>query len=104
MRRSFFCIVAAFFAAVAITGTASAQQSQADETTDLNIPQRRIVQQSYHASTAVEIEPEQTGGVWLRVGVGVFASNIDARLRNVTGRVRFRGTLEPVLKRISLRK
>jgi hypothetical protein len=87
-----------------MTGSASAQQSLPDETTELSIPQRNIVQQHYRASTSVEIGPEQTRGVWLRVGVGVYASNIDVKLRAVTGRVRFRGNLEPILKRVNLRK
>lgn len=104
MRRFCFLIVFPIFVALAMTGTASAQQSQVDETIDLNIPQRHIVQQNYRASTSVEIGPEQTRGIWLRVGVGVFASNIDVKLLNVTGRVRFRGTLEDVIKRINLRK
>jgi hypothetical protein len=103
MRRLFFCILLAFFAYLAMAETASAQ-SQADETIDLNITERRIAEPNYRASTSVEIGPDQTRGVWLRVGVGVFANNIEVLLRNVTGRVRFRGTLEPVLRRINQRR
>lgn len=110
MRRLFFCILLAFFAHLALAETASAQQSsgapqsQADETIDLNITERRIAESNYRASTSVEIGPDQTRGVWLRVGVGVFANNIEVLLRNITGRVRFRGTLEPVLRRINQRR
>jgi hypothetical protein len=103
MRRLFFCILLAFFAYLAMAETASAQ-SQTDETIDLNITERRIAESNYRASTSVEIGPDQTRGVWLRVGVGVFANNINVLLRNVTGRVRFRGTLEPVMRRINQRR
>lgn len=115
MKRIFFSLLIAFCAFVAMAMTAKAQQSsetasqgaqpaaarsQADETFDLNITERRIAGQNYGASTSVEIGPD----VWLRVGVGVFALNIKGVLRDVTGHVRFRASLDPVLKRIKLRR
>ena len=120
MKRPFFSLLILFGVFVVMAAPAEAQQSsetasqgaqpaaarsQADETFDLNITERRrIVGQNYRASTSVEIGPDQTRGVWLRVGVGVFASNIEGFLRNVTGHVRFRASLDPVLKRINLRR
>ena len=110
MRRLLCSLLLAVFICLAMAEKASAQQgsgarlAQTDETVDLNIPERRITEPNYRAATAVEIGPEQTRGVWLRVGVGVFATNIDVTLRNVSGRVRFRGTLEPVLRRMNLRR
>lgn len=75
-----------------------------DETFELNITERRIVEQNFSASTAVELNPNQHQGLSLRVGVGVQAERIDVLLRNVFGRVRFRASLRPVLERINSRQ
>lgn len=77
-----------------------AAQTSANESFDLNITERRINQSNYKASTAVEIGQETANGVNLRVGAAVAAGTINVLLLNVTGRVRFRATLEPVLARI----
>jgi hypothetical protein len=82
----------------------AARRTNADETFDLNIPERRISESNYEASTSVEILEEGTSGVNLRVGVMLGASNIDVLLRNVRGRVRFRGSLESVLQRLNERR
>lgn len=83
---------------------AEAARTSADETFDLNITERRISESNYEASTSVEILEEAASGVNLRVGVMLGASNIDVLLRNVRGRVRFRGSLESVLQRLNERR
>lgn len=83
---------------------AEGARTSADETFDLNIAERRISESNYEASTSVEILEEAASGVNLRVGVMLGASNIDVLLRNVRGRVRFRGSLESVLQRLNERR
>ena len=68
----------------------------ADEDFELNIDQRRINEGEYHAETAVSTEGAR--GLRLNVGVALSASEIDVLLRNVRGRVRFRASLDPVLR------
>ena len=78
--------------------------TSADETFVLDIDLRRITETNFEASTEVEVGEDQARGVNLRVGVMVGASRIDVLLRNVQGRVRFRGTLEPVLRLLDSRR
>lgn len=79
---------------------AETRRTNADERFELNIAERRIVEQDYHASTAVEIGHADERGVNLRVGVALTAQRISVRLRNVRGEVRFRATLDTILQRI----
>jgi hypothetical protein len=79
-------------------------RTTADETFDLNIAERRITRSNYEASTSVEILDEGARGLNLRVGVMLGASEIDVLLRNVRGRVRFRGSLDSVLQRLNGRR
>lgn len=81
----------------------AAPRTSVDETFDLNITERRIVEHNFQASTAIEAGDENTNGVNLRIGVGVGAEEIDVLLRNVRGHVRFRGTLTRILERINAR-
>lgn len=81
----------------------AAPQASADETFDLDIPERRITRSHYAASTAVAIQSAAAQGLSLQVGVAVSAANIDVRMHNVSGHVRFKATLEPVLARIHSR-
>ena len=85
--------------AVAQTPAPSPQEkrTEADETFDLNITERHIQEKDFHASTAVEIAPNNGRDVRVQVGVAVRASTIDVTLRNVTGTVRFRGSLQKIL-------
>jgi hypothetical protein len=78
------------------------QRTTADENFELDIAERRITVKDYEASTSVETGDETTRGLNLRVGVRVGASNIDVLLRNVRGRVHFRGSLESLLERLNL--
>lgn len=69
----------------------------ADETFDLDIDFRRIVEENFTASTDVEAGGDRSA-LSLRVGVAVRANEINVALRNVQGRVRFRASLAPVLR------
>jgi hypothetical protein len=83
---------------------ASPQQSRAesDESFELNIPDRRITQTNYEAGTAVELSPQDRNNLRLHIGVNLHADVIDVHLRNVTGRVRFRGSLQRILDLLNL--
>jgi hypothetical protein len=75
----------------------SAPSTSAREEFDLNIADRRITEENFEASTAVEIRTGQgEEGLAVRVGALVGARRIDVRLRNVRGRVRFIASLERV--------
>ena len=78
----------------------STAQTTSDEAFELNIAERRITERDFEASTSIETGDESGRGLNLRVGVAVRAEEIDVLLRNVRGRVRFRATLEPLLRRI----
>jgi len=79
-------------------------ETTADEDFELNIDQRRITENDFHASTAVEAGGAEPNGLDLRVGAVVRASEIDVLLRNVRGRVRFRASLEQVLRLLDARR
>jgi hypothetical protein len=79
----------------------STARMSADETFDLNIPERYITRSNYRASTEVEITGDTARAISLRIGVAVSAGRIGVLLRNVTGKVRFKASLDPVLKRIN---
>lgn len=83
---------------------AAQTRSNANETFELNISERRITEQNFNASTSVEAGEESARGLRLRIGVGVGAEQIDVLLRNVHGLVRFRGTLDRVLELINSRR
>ncbi len=85
--------------------TVSAEaRTSVDESFELNISERRIAEENFEASTEVEIGREAGHGLALRVGVAVGAERIELLLRNVRGSVRFRATLEPVLRLFSNRR
>jgi hypothetical protein len=79
-------------------------RTSADETFELNITERHIVQKGFEASTSVEAGEESARGLRLRIGVGIGADMIDVRLLNVHGQVRFRATLASFLERINSRR
>lgn len=82
----------------------STQRTQADETFELNITERRITERDFAARTSVEAGEESARGLRLRVGVELGASEIDVLLRNIRGSVRFRATLGRVLDRLNARR
>jgi hypothetical protein len=75
-----------------------------DENFELNIAERRITERDFFASTSIETEAGAAHGLSLRVGVAVGASEIDVLLRNVQGRVRFRGSLEALRRVLDARR
>ena len=76
----------------------------ADEDFELNISERRFVEESFAASTAVEAVGAGDEPLSVRVGAAVGAERIDVLLRNVRGRVRFRGTLGPLVRFVVTRR
>lgn len=92
---------------VAPTTTPGAQNAgvaNVDENFELNIAERRITEHDFFASTAIETGADAAHGLSLRVGVAVGASEIDVLLRNVQGRVRFRGSLDALRRVLDARR
>lgn len=83
---------------------AATPDTTADEDFELDIDQRRITEQDFHAETSVEAGGAGQGGLSLGVGAVVRASEIDLLLRNVRGRVRFRASLAPLLRLFDARR
>jgi hypothetical protein len=79
-----------------------ASPASADEDFELNIDQRRINEGDFLAETSVSTEG--AGGLQLKVGVALRARDIDVLLRNVHGRVRFRASLDAVLRLLDARR
>ncbi|MFN2493659.1 MAG: hypothetical protein ABR501_12340 [Pyrinomonadaceae bacterium] len=77
-------------------------RTNADETFELNIDERRFTQENFKASTSVGTDGDT--GLNLQVGVGLAADRIEVLLRNVRGSVRFRGTVDRVLEMIGSRR
>jgi len=90
----------------ATPATSSVTNAQGDVSEDfeLNIDERRITERDFYASTAIEAGEESARGLYLRVGVGVGASEIDVLLCNVRGRVRFHGSLEALRRVLDARR
>jgi hypothetical protein len=76
-------------------------RTNADETFELNIVERRFTRENFEASTAVGTDGD--AGLNLRIGVALAAGRIDVLLRNVRGSVRFHGTLDRILEVINSR-
>ena len=109
MRRIILLCVVIVNAAVLCAAQQRPQQAEesnrritADETTYLNIVQRRITENDFTASTSVGFESEAKH-VSMNVGVLLHAGKIDVSLRNVTGTVRFRGSVQRILDLINSR-
>jgi hypothetical protein len=86
------------------TAPATNAQSNAEENFELNIGERRITERDFFASTAIEAGESSAHGLSLRIGVAVGANEIDVLLRNVRGRVRFRGSLEALQRVLDARR
>ncbi|HYN84452.1 MAG TPA: hypothetical protein VER32_04320, partial [Pyrinomonadaceae bacterium] len=78
-------------------------RASADENFELNITERHIVEETFEASTDVSLGGREPRGVSVRVGVAARAERIDVWLRGVRGRVRFRASLEEILRRLGAR-
>ncbi len=74
----------------------------ADETFDLNIDVRRISRENFEASTSVATDEDSR--LNLQIGVSLAAGRIEVLLKNVQGRVRFRGSLDRILEMIDTRR
>lgn len=81
----------------------AAARATADEDFELNITERHIAEESFEAATEVSVGGRDSRGVNVRVGVNARAERIDVWLRGVRGRVRFRGSLEQILRRLGAR-
>lgn len=79
------------------------QRVTAEETFDLNIVERRITEKGLFAATSVGFESREGKNVSMNVGVEVRAGKIDVLIRNVTGTVRFRGSVQKILDLINSR-
>jgi hypothetical protein len=102
---------------VSTTGVASAQSRvpekdvrttqrspiQADESYELDIKERRIGETNYKASQAVEVGSDDPKAMHVEVGVALTATTIDVLLRNVSGSVRFRGSVQRIVDVIKSR-
>jgi ribosomal protein S28E/S33 len=84
------------------TSTPQPSAATAREDFDLNIAERHIRESDFHAAT--EVEAGGASGLNLRVGVMVRAEEIDVLLRNVQGHVRFRASLESILRLLDARR
>jgi len=89
---------------VSPTAPATNTQANVDENFELNIAERRITERDFFASTSIETGEASAHGLSLRVGVAVGASEIDVLLRNVQGRVRFRGSLDALRRVLDARR
>jgi hypothetical protein len=78
-------------------------RTNVDETFELNIDERHYSQENFEASTAVGTK-KATDDLNLQVGVALTSGRIDVLLRNVHGRVRFRGTLDRIMELINNRQ
>jgi hypothetical protein len=76
--------------------------TSADEDFDLNISERRITQHDFFDSTSVAVG--DANAPLVRIGVALSAQEIDVLLRNVHGHVRFRASLDPVLRVLDARR
>ncbi|HKQ52963.1 MAG TPA: hypothetical protein VJT74_11375 [Pyrinomonadaceae bacterium] len=99
-----FLFLAASHAPAQAQSEPQATRTTADETFELNITERRIMEHDFAASTTVEAGEETARGLRLRVGVAVGAEEINVLLKNVRGRVQFRATLARVLERLNARR
>jgi hypothetical protein len=81
----------------------STGRNNVDEAFELNIDERRYSQENFEASTAVGTKGA-ADKLNLQIGVALAAGRIDVLLRNVRGRVRFRGTLDRIFEMINNRQ
>jgi hypothetical protein len=104
LLRVLFFACALVAASLIFSGDARGQNQTApandaaDEDFELNIGDSRTTESNYKRSTNVEINE---ANVSVGVGATVQAQKIDLLLRGVTGRVRFRASLEAIRRRIA---
>lgn len=79
-------------------------QIQADETFELNITDKRRTEHNFEASTSVGLATADPQRMKIQVGVSLYAQSITVVLRNVTGTVRFHGSVQRILDVIRARQ
>jgi hypothetical protein len=77
---------------------------QTDETFELNITEKRRTEENFEASTSVGLATTDPQRIKIQVGVALHARAINVLLRNVTGTVRFRGSVQRILDVIQVRQ
>ena len=77
------------------TAESPAQLQDSDQSFELNFDERRYSQADFEASTDVE---SASHGLNVRIGVSLTAGRIELLMRNVRGRVRFRGSLDRIFE------
>jgi hypothetical protein len=70
------------------------------ETRELDIAERRIVVDDYHASRSLRLVSNDGGAVAIDAGVALAARRIEVTLHNVKGSVRFRANFDAVHQRL----
>ncbi len=104
-KQIIFVIAFSFIASIAaFAQIKTGNQTTADENFKLNITNKKVTEQSYESKVEVAVESETNPKVVLNIGAGVKAETITLRLTNITGDIRFRGSLEKILEKIKLRR
>ena len=80
----------------------SGKRTTADETFELKIDERRFSRENFEASTSVGTN--EGAALNLQIGVALAAGRITVLLRNVQGRVRFRGNVAQILEMMNNRR
>lgn len=87
------------------TGSQSSAAGIVNETINLDTDNKRIVEDNFKASTAVELnQSANRRGIRLSVGASVVADRIDLHLQNVTGQARFISITDELLEGIELER
>jgi hypothetical protein len=81
----------------------SSTRTNVNETFELNMDERRYSQESFEAATAVETK-DSGANLNVQIGVALASGRIDVLLRNVHGRVSFRGSLNRIVEIINNRQ
>ena len=97
--RCFLCATIIGFVLVT-ANVATAQETTNTRTSiinknfDLDIEDKRIVEQDYQSNAAISYGEINSGSVSLQIGAGVSAQTVNMRLQNIQGQVRLRGNWE----------
>lgn len=105
MMRYFFCAtIIGFVLVTANVATAqentNARTSIINKNFDLDIEDKRIVEQDYQSNAAISYGEINSSSVSLQIGAGVSAQTVNMRLQNIQGEVRFRGNWEPLRQKL----
>jgi hypothetical protein len=87
-----------------VTQVKPAPRIQADETFELNITEKHFTEENFETSTSVGLGTADSKRLSLQIGVALRARTIKVDLRNVTGTVRFRGSVQRILDLVQARE